>query len=110
WNQESTLIARLLMAFKVGGSFTGLTVTAKLVLVLLVPSLTLTVICAVPVRLAAGAMVTVRLPPLPPKEILPFGTRLRFPDIPDIVKLPGGVSRSSTTMESGPNTASSLMV
>src|SRR2546428_826994 len=107
---ESSLIVRLLMVLKVGGSFTGLTVKTKLVLLVLVPSLTLKVIWAIPDWLAAGVMVTVRLAPLPPKEIFPFGTRPRVPELPDIDKLPGGVSRSSTTTISGPKTPSSVIV
>jgi hypothetical protein len=51
----------------------GFTVTTKLVLVLLGPSFTVTVIVAVPVCPAAGVTVTVRLAPDPPNTILALG-------------------------------------
>ena len=60
-------------AFKVGGSFTGLTVRAKLEPELAAPSLTVSVIMAVPNWFGAGTSCTVRLAPLPPNEIFPTG-------------------------------------
>src|SRR4029077_10593100 len=52
----------------------GLTVTTKLVLVLLGPSFTVTVMVALPVCPPAGVTATVRLAPLPPNTIFPLGT------------------------------------
>src|SRR5216117_1392592 len=42
----------------------------------------------------AGVTMTVRLAPLPPKAMLPLGTKVVFDDMPDTVRLPAGVSRS----------------
>ena len=50
-----------------GGSFTGLTVRRKLVLLIPPsPSVTVTVMVAAPFALVSGRMLTVRLEPLPP--------------------------------------------
>ena len=57
----------------VGVGEPGFTVTKKLVLVLLGPSFTVTVIVAAPVCPAAGVTVTVRLAPLPPNTIFRLG-------------------------------------
>ena len=45
---EFSLIVRLLKAFKVGGAFNALTVSTNVAIALLVPSLTFTVIVALP--------------------------------------------------------------
>ena len=55
-----SFMARLLMAFNVGGWFTALTVTVKVrvtILLLAPPSLTVTVMVAVPLPLATGVKV-----------------------------------------------------
>src|ERR1051326_4109677 len=71
----SSLMVWGAMAERVGGSFTGTTVTRKLVLAMpKLPSLTLTVILAAPDWLVAGVTVTVRVAPLPPKTTLLTGT------------------------------------
>src|SRR5882672_5351595 len=70
----------------VGASFTELTVSWKLVLVLNCPSLTVTVIVAHPNWLAAGVSVTVRFAPLPPKTMFAFGTSVRSDEPPLTVK------------------------
>ena len=57
----------------VGAEF-GITVRTKLVLEVEVPSLTVTVIVAVPDCPTAGVTVTVRFAPAPPKMMLAFGT------------------------------------
>src|SRR5437870_13664993 len=59
----------------VGGSFTGLTVSEKL-LVAVCPSaaVTLMVMVAVPFWFVAGVMTTVRLDPLPLKAMFSLGT------------------------------------
>src|SRR6266516_4115978 len=58
----------------VGVSFIAFTVNTKLSLALNCPSLTVTVIVAVPLWFDAGLTVTVRFAPEPPKPMLPFGT------------------------------------
>ena len=81
----------------VGAVFTvAVTVSTKLVLVLSEPSLTVTVIVATPLWLAAGVTVTVRLAPLPPKTMFAFGTNVGLDELPLTVKLPAAVSTSLT--------------
>src|SRR6266498_571463 len=55
----------------VGGSFTAFTVNTKLSLALNCPSLTVTVIVAVPFWLSVGLTVTVRFAPEPPNPMSP---------------------------------------
>src|SRR5579859_6790103 len=88
----------------------GLTVTRKLVLVLNDPSLTVTVMSVVPLWLDTGVTVTVRLEPLPPNAILPFGTSVWFEDTPLTVKLLAGLSMSPTVKPIGPATVPALIV
>ena len=45
------------------------------------PSLTVSVMVAVPVCPAAGVIVTVRLAPVPPNTMLALGTRVRFDEL-----------------------------
>src|SRR5206468_5492725 len=78
----------------VGGVFTALTVSPNGSLALLVPSLTVTVIVAVPVCPVRGVTVTVRFVPLPPNTMLLAGTRVGFDDPALNVRLPTGVSAS----------------
>ena len=61
------------MALTVGGA---LTVKMKLVDALSAPSLTMSVIVAVPLWPATGVMVTVRSAPLPSTAMLASGTRV----------------------------------
>lgn len=61
-----------------------------------VPSLTVMVIVDVPLTLAPGVMVTVRLPPLPPNTILATGTKVVLLDDALTTRSAGGVSVSST--------------
>ena len=63
-----------------GESLTGFTVTTKFVLVLYCPSLTVTVIVAMPYWFAVGVIVTVRLLLLPAKTILLIGTKAGLDD------------------------------
>ena len=60
----------------VGGVFCAVTVSTNVSTLRLMPSLTPTVIVAVPVKLAAGVTVTVRLLPLPPNTMLFVGTNV----------------------------------
>src|SRR2546426_1364352 len=78
----------------VGGVFTVLTVSTKVSLAPFTPSLTPTVIVAVPVCPAAGVTVTVRLDPLPPNTMLLVGTSVALDDPLLNVRLPTGVSAS----------------
>src|SRR5207247_6052747 len=66
----------------VGGSFTAFTVNTKLSLALNCPSLTVTVIVAVPFWLSAGFTVTVRLAPEPPNPMFPLGTCAGSDELP----------------------------
>src|ERR1051325_1434915 len=82
-----------------GGAFTDNTNVSAAVLT---PSLTVTLIVAVPVWLAAGVTVTVRLPPLPPKTMFASGTNVGLDELPLRVKLPAAVSTSPTVKLIGP--------
>jgi hypothetical protein len=79
-----------------------LTVTTKFVLTVNSPSLTLTVIVAVPLCPAVGVTATVRLAPLPPTTMLLNGTKLRFDELVLTVRLPTAVSTSPTVKLKGP--------
>ena len=94
----------------VGGSFTGLTVTTNVVLLLSRPSLTVTVIVAVPLWFVAGVTVTVRLAPLPPNTMLFVGTRVVLEEALFKTRLAAEVSASPTVKLSGPVIVSSLIV
>ena len=80
----------------VGGVLTGLTVRTKVSVAVLVPSLTVTVIVVVPIWPLAGVTVTVRFPPLPPKTMLAFGTKVVLLELLFRVRLLSGVSASAT--------------
>ena len=71
-----------------------LTVSRKLLLAVKEPSLTITVIVAVPASPATGVTVTVRLVPAPPKTMLFVGTKFVFAEDADRTRLATGVSRS----------------
>src|SRR6267378_27426 len=73
-----------------------LTVRIKLLLVVDDPSLTVSVIVAVPNWLAAGVSVTVRFAPVPPKTMFAFGTSVRSDEPPPTVRFVAGVSASPT--------------
>ena len=92
----SSLICRSGRSEIVGGKFGVITVSVKESLALSAPSLTVTVIVAVPVCPAAGVSVIDRLFPLPPKTMLPFGTKSVFDELALTIKLPAGVSVSLT--------------
>jgi hypothetical protein len=94
----------------VGASFTAFTVNLNVSVAVFDPSLTVTVIVTARFWFAAGVTVTVRLAPLPPKTMLPFGTRVVLLDVPVSVKFPTGVSASPTVKLIGPMIVSSLVV
>jgi hypothetical protein len=94
----------------VGRSFTAVTPNVKVVLVLTAPSLTLTVIVALPFWFAAGVTVTVRFAPLPPNTIFPFGTSVVLLLEAVTVREDTGVSWSPTVNATAPVAVSSLVV
>src|SRR4051794_34992915 len=55
-------------------------------------------------------MVSVRLPPLPPKVILPLGTRVWFAEDPETVKAVSAVSISATVKLIGPTAVSCVVI
>ncbi len=77
----------------VGGWF-GRTITEKLLFAAAEPSLTVTVIVALPDWLNAGITCTVRFDPLPPNRTLASGIRTGFDEAALSVKLPTGLSAS----------------
>ena len=94
----------------VGASLMGLTVSTNMALASSAPSLTVTVIVAVPVWLAKGVTATVRLGPLPPKVMLPTGTSPGLEELPDTVRVSAAVSTSSTVNARAAVAVSSLIV
>src|SRR6185436_3775274 len=94
----------------VGGSFTALTVTTTASLAVNVPSLTVRMMVAAPLWLAAGVIVTVRLAPLPPNTMFPLGTNVGLDEPPLTARLPGAVWASPTVKLSAPVVPSSLIV
>src|SRR5205807_1146577 len=81
----------------VGGVFAGaLTVNTKLSLAVRLPSLTVTVMVAVPAWLRAGVTVAVRLAPEPPKTMLAAGTKVGLEEAPETIRLPATVCASPT--------------
>ena len=84
------------MSLIVGRSFTAVTVSSNVSLALAVPSLTVTVIVALPDWFAAGVIVIVRFAPEPPNMIPPGGTKIGFEDVACTAKSPAGLSRSPT--------------
>src|SRR4051812_33164838 len=70
----------------------ALTVSVKLRLAVVVPSFTVRLTVAVPVWPAAAFTVTVRVPPLPPRVMLPLGTSVVLLDEELSVRLPAAVS------------------
>jgi hypothetical protein len=85
-------------------------VIKKVSLLLAAPSLTLTVIVAVPDRFAAGVTATVLLTPEPPRVMLEFGTSVVLDELPLSVRLPGAVSTSPTVKAMLPVEVSSFVV
>src|SRR5439155_26138249 len=90
------------MLERVGGVLEALTVRVKLVLALREPSLTVSVIVAVPTWPLAGVTVTVRFPPLPPNTMFALGTSVGLEELAETVRLPAGVWASLTVKASGP--------
>ena len=93
--------------WRAGSAFT---VRPKLVLVVNEPSLTVTVIVAVPVCPVAGVTVMVRLEPEPPKAMPLLGTNVGFEEVPDTVRLPAEVSWSLTVKLHAPVELPAVMV
>jgi hypothetical protein len=74
--------------------FGGGTVMVNVVLVVVVPSLTVTVIVAVPLLPDAGVTTSDRDEPVPLKTMFAFGTSVVFDEDAVIVRLAGTVSLS----------------
>src|SRR5262245_47475809 len=87
----SSLSERSARSLRVGTSLTELTVTTKESLVVATPSLTVTVMVALPNWLVAGRTVTVREPLLTPKEILPLGMSVGLEEAPARVREPAAL-------------------
>ena len=94
----------------VGESLTGLTVRRKLRLALAIPSLTLTVILAVPLAFGAGVSTTVRLPSLPPRAMLALGTKVALSLVAVTTRDAAKVSVSATVKAMPPVGVSSSVV
>src|SRR5262249_20602162 len=73
----------------------------KLVVLVEEPSLTPIVIVVVPVWLEVGLIVTLRVPPTPPKSMLELGTRAGLEELALMLRAPTGVSGSATVKEIG---------
>src|SRR6185503_25787 len=80
--------------FNVGGSFTAMTDTRKLVELDTMPSLTATLTSEVPNWLGSGTKVTVRLAPAPLKKMLFVGNTAGFVEVADKLRLSAAVSTS----------------
>ena len=107
----SSSMARFARSVITGGSFTGVTVSRKvLVAVAPSPSVTIRVIIVVPLALVPGRTVIDRLEPLPPNVMLPLGTSAGLEEKPASPRLPADVSTSATVNATGASTPSSAMV
>src|SRR4030095_13639953 len=85
------------------GAVLALTVNTKFVEAVSVPSLTETVMVAVPLSPATGGMTTSRFASFPPpKVMLAFGTSVVFDEVPETVNPVGGVSASPMVNAIGP--------
>src|SRR2546422_8494106 len=90
----SSLMMRLLIGFSVGRSFTGSTVKTKDVLALLIPSLIVTVMVALPFSLVAGVSCRLRASPLPLKTMFAVGTSTGLDELAESTRLAGALSIS----------------
>ncbi len=75
-----------------------------------VPSLTVIVTVALPLRLAPGLIVTVLLAPLPPNEMLAMGISDVLLEVAVSVRLPAAVSASPTVNGMAPVGVFSVVV
>src|SRR5262245_50296601 len=94
----------------VGGSLTARTVKSKGVLLVDVPSLTVSVIVAEPFWFVAGWRRTVRLVVLPAKIIRFAGINVGLLDVAVTTRFDAAVSGSETLNEIGPVSTSSSVV
>src|SRR2546430_16533842 len=74
----------------------GVTVNRKLLVALVMPSETVSVIIALPTSLMAGTTVIVLLESKPPNKIFSSGTRVGFEDVPWTYRLAAGKKASPT--------------
>jgi len=110
-NATSSSTVLLPIEARIGASFTDVTVSTNVSTAEPPsPSVTVTVIVAVPNWLAAGVTVTVRSAPLPPNTMLAFGTNVVLDELPVRTKSATGVSASPTVNDSAAVLVSSSMV
>src|SRR4029077_3902898 len=102
------------MGSRVGGALVrpleGFTVSRNVSLAAAVPSLTVTVMMAVPERPAVGVTVTERAEPVPPNTMALVGTSAGLDEARVRVRLAGAVSMSPTVNASAAVAVSWLMV
>src|SRR5262245_48215075 len=91
-----TYIVKLLIASRVGRSFTPFTVKRKSRVVLFVPSLALMLIVELPYAFGKGVIVRLRFVPLPLRDRFALGTRFVFDELVDNIKAEATVSASLT--------------
>ncbi len=107
----SSVVLRLARSDSVGGALGGaVTVNRNVSLAENCPSLTVSVIVAVPDWPATGVIVTVRVAPLPPNTRFPADTSAGLDDDPVITRLMTVVSVSVTVKLIGPVDVSCAMV
>ena len=107
---SSKIAAGFVIASSVGASFTAVTVRANVSLVVVVPSFTVTVIVAVPDRLAAGVAVSVREAPEPPMTRFALGISVVSEDVAVTVSEAAAVSTSPIVNASALVAVSSAVV
>src|SRR5439155_1510426 len=98
------------MLERVGGVLEAFNVRVILVLALRDPSLTVSVIVAVPTWPLAGVTVTVRFPPLPPNTMFALGTSVGLEELADTVKIGRAACRAINENARGAVELPALMV
>ncbi len=101
---EPCATATSLIAFIVGASFTGLTVSRNVLVLVLVPSLTAIVTMLEPNRSTAGVRLKVRSGPVPSRTMLAGGMSVAFSAHALTVRFAGGVPAAPIVNDSGPAT------
>ena len=108
-----TMLVWLGIVLAKGASFTGLTVSRKVFVVLAgmaLVSVTVSVMIVEPNWLVSGVSVSVRLPPVPPSSRAASGTSAGFDEVAIRFSKAPGVSKSPMTTGIGPSRTSSAMV
>ena len=104
----SSLITTFPTGLSVGESFTGRTVSVKLLVTLAAPSVTASEMMVVPNWFVTGVMVSVRLPPVPPRLRPAVATRFESDERAVTTSAPGAVSKSLTVKETDSGESSSV--